>query len=208
MGAFKQNNLKRWFAYSTINQIGFILLGLIAYDSFFGVCAVFFYLFSYLFSVTILFSIICTAFSYSTGDMITINDLVSFCKLNTAYAVYITIMLFSLAGLPPFIGFFGKFSILLALFEGTLSFTLFVFLLLNAFSVYYYLRLAQIIWTTSNLAVTPQDMWFSDSDLDFLYFVPAQQTNLKFLIFLFLPLFLSDVIELSVLLAYNDCPWI
>jgi NADH-quinone oxidoreductase subunit N len=125
--------------------LGFILLGLIAYDSFFGFRAVFFYIFSYLFSVTILFSIISCTISDLGGELITIGDLVLFCKLNTSQAVYLTFVLFSLAGLPPFIGFFSKYFILLALFDSGLSFTLFIFFLFNAFSVYYYIRLVQVV---------------------------------------------------------------
>jgi NADH-quinone oxidoreductase subunit N len=145
IGAYRQNSLKRWLAYSTINQMGFILLGLVAYDSFFGMRAVIFYILSYLFSVTIFFSVISYSFSYSRGELTTLNDLAAFCKGNVFQAACTTVVLFSLAGLPPFIGFFGKYFILLALFDSGLSFVLFIFFLFNAFSVYYYIRLVQIV---------------------------------------------------------------
>jgi NADH-quinone oxidoreductase subunit N len=125
--------------------VGFILLGLISYDSFFGVRAVIFYIFSYLSSITILFAIISYAFNNATGEIITINDLITFCKLHINGATFITFMLFSLAGLPPFIGFFSKYFILLSLFESDLSITLFFFFLFNTFSIYYYVRLVQVI---------------------------------------------------------------
>lgn len=207
LGAFRQNNLKRWLAYSTINQLGFILLALVSYDSFFGFRAIFFYILSYLASVTILFSIVSYAFNINSGELTTVSDLVSFCRVRSVEALYITFVLFSLAGLPPFIGFFSKYFILLALFDSGLSFILFVFFLLNAFSAYYYIRLIQVIWADSNLFLFSPNMQFVC--LDFLFsIVPGQQSKLKVVLFLLLPLFLNDLLELSTLLSSGDYSWV
>jgi NADH:ubiquinone oxidoreductase subunit 2 (subunit N) len=168
--------------------------------------AVIFYILSYLFSVTIFFSVISYSFSYSRGELTTLNDLAAFCKGNVFQAACTTVVLFSLAGLPPFIGFFGKYFILLALFDSGLSFVLFIFFLFNAFSVYYYIRLVQIVWTNQAQSISFQSAWLTT--LEYSFFVPGQQLYLKYCFFFLLPFFLSDILELAVLLSYNDCPWI
>lgn len=129
--------------------MGFILLGLTCYDSFIGLRSVLFYTISYFASVSILFSIFSQAVSRNFGQLTTLNDLVFFSRQNPKEAFFLTCALFSLAGLPPFIGFFSKYFILLALFESNLQVILFFFFLLNAFSAYYYLRLVQVIWTST-----------------------------------------------------------
>jgi hypothetical protein len=66
--------------------------------------------------------------------------------------------------------------------------------------------LVQVIWVSSGALLTPKGVWFEN--LDDLFLIPNQQIGLKVLLFLLLPLFLPDILELSVMLSYNDYSWV
>src|SRR5256886_5091024 len=104
--AIAQTSLKRLLAYSGIAQAGYILIGVIAGGKD-GLAAVLFYLFSYLFLNFGAFAVV-TLMAGPDGDHDRIADLDGLHRRSWPMAVLMTVFMLSLAGFPPFVGFFGK----------------------------------------------------------------------------------------------------
>ncbi|TMC90464.1 MAG: NADH-quinone oxidoreductase subunit N, partial [Chloroflexi bacterium] len=104
--AIAQTSLKRLLAYSGIAQAGYILIGVIAGGKD-GLAAVLFYLFSYLFMNFGAFAVV-TLMAGPDGDHDRIADLDGLHRRSWPMAVLMTVFMLSLAGFPPFVGFFGK----------------------------------------------------------------------------------------------------
>ena len=109
--AIRQNNLKRFLAFSSITQIGFILVG-ISGSSQMGTASVIYFLLIYVFSNLGAFGVI--AFVSAATGKETIDDYKGFYKTNPFLTWVLTISLFSLGGIPPTAGFFGKFFLIMA----------------------------------------------------------------------------------------------
>ncbi|MGE4569315.1 MAG: NADH-quinone oxidoreductase subunit N, partial [Bacteroidales bacterium] len=104
--AIRQQNLKRLFAFSSISQAGYLLLGVLV-NSPEGMVATVYYLLAYLFSNFAAFGVL-TAIESRTG-MITLQQYNGLYKTNPRVSLVMMIALFSLAGIPPTAGFFSKF---------------------------------------------------------------------------------------------------
>ncbi len=102
-GALLQNSLKRFFAYTSINQAGFVVLGLCC-NTFLGLQASLFYLVTYMVSMLLFFIVVleCTFTSDNLRELLTEN---------TLRRLLLVLSLFSLAGLPPLMGFASKYFI-------------------------------------------------------------------------------------------------
>ena len=128
-----EQKLKRFLAYSSINQIGFLLVGLLGLNSsYYGIQAFFYFLLTYVLNMCIFFGIILfilnlhkkirffyTAVSTNTYILEYISDFRKIPAFNKNYgwlSVLLALTMFSLAGIPPLAGFFGKFYILLYAF--------------------------------------------------------------------------------------------
>jgi NADH-quinone oxidoreductase subunit N len=141
--AILQNNFKRMLAYSSIAHSGYILVGIIttgvADEVNFGASTVVFYLIAYTLMTLGAFAIV-ALMERDENASINIDDLAGYAKKRPWMALCLTIFLLSLAGIPPLIGFFGKFYIFTgAIGEGLIW--LAVWGVLNSvISVYYYLR--------------------------------------------------------------------
>jgi NADH-quinone oxidoreductase subunit N len=141
--AMRQQNLKRFLAFSSIAQVGFVLVG-IAGASNMGTDSVVYFLVIYLLSNIALFSIV-EAISDETGR-VTINDYKGLYKSNPFYAIIFTVALFSLAGVPPTAGFFGK-LFLLTSGLGSGMYVLLGFATINlVLSLYTYLRVVKAMF--------------------------------------------------------------
>jgi NADH-quinone oxidoreductase subunit N len=152
VAAILQNNFKRMLAFSSIAHSGYLLAGLIAagmndpklttdgFDpSLFGTSAVFFYLIGYSVMTMGAFALV-TFFERQENTSVSIDDLAGYAKQKPWMALGLTICLLSLAGVPPTLGFFGKFYLFTStMAEGLLWLTLWG-LLNSVISVYYYLR--------------------------------------------------------------------
>ncbi len=142
--ALKQNNLKRLLAYSTIGNIGYILIGVIA-SSEFGIIA------SVLFiSLYVVMSLGAFAFIMSLRredeQIINIDSLSGFSKSHPLIAVLISIILLSMAGLPPLGGFVGKLYVFLAAIESGLTYLAFIGVIFSVVSAYYYLKIIKVMY--------------------------------------------------------------
>ena len=145
--ALRQQNMKRFLAFSSIAQVGFILIG-ISGESVAGSASVIFFIMIYVFSNLAAFGVI-SLVSAATGRE-SVNDYKGFYKTNPLLSWVLTIALFSLAGIPPTAGFFGKFFLLLA-GAGKGNYWLITIAALNmVVSLYYYLRIVKAIFMDAN----------------------------------------------------------
>ncbi|MGC8478560.1 MAG: NADH-quinone oxidoreductase subunit N [Candidatus Micrarchaeia archaeon] len=138
--AMVQSNVKRLFAYSSISQAGYIMIGIAAAVSIgaIGVRASIFQIFAHLFMIIGAFAIV----SYlERFNLKSIDDYSGIVSASPSTAIVLTILMLSMAGVPPLIGFYGKFL----LFSSALSANLFylaVLGIINSFmSMYYYGKL-------------------------------------------------------------------
>lgn len=145
--ALRQQNLKRFLAFSSIAQIGFILIGL-AGDFGAGRVSVIYFILIYIFSNLGAFAVI-SIVSAATGKE-NIDDYKGFYKTNPGLSWVLAISLFSLAGIPPTAGFFGKFFLLIS-GAGTGNYVWITIAALNmVISLYYYLKVIRVIFMDAN----------------------------------------------------------
>ncbi|MEI6594243.1 MAG: NADH-quinone oxidoreductase subunit N [Bacteroidota bacterium] len=145
--AIRQNNIKRFLAFSSISQVGFILLG-ISSGTHMGVTASIYFLIVYVFSNLGAFGVIALVSAQTEKE--NISDYKAFYKNNKTLSWIITIALFSLAGIPPTAGFFGKmFLVTAGASKG--NYVLIIIAVLNmVVSLYYYLRVVKAIFVDEN----------------------------------------------------------
>lgn len=142
--AIVQTNIKRLMAYSSIGHMGFALVGLAAGTAA-GVSAVLFYMTVYIAMTVGAFA--CILLMRRRGGMTeSIEDLAGLTRTNPGLAIILTVLLFSLAGVPPMAGFFGKLYVFLAAVDAGLIWLAIVGAILSVVSAYYYLRIIWIMW--------------------------------------------------------------
>jgi len=145
--ALRQQNMKRFLAFSSIAQVGFILIGITG-QSAEGSASVIFFVLIYIFSNLAAFGVI-SLVSAVTGRE-SLNDYKGFYKNNRSLSWVLAIALFSLGGIPPTAGFFGKFFLLLA-GAGKGNYLLITIAALNmVISLYYYLKVIKAIFMDAN----------------------------------------------------------
>ncbi len=144
--ALRQKEMKRFFAYSSISQAGFILLGLL-HGSHAGFTAVVYYVFVYVFSNLAAFGVIAVV-ENNTGrtDIAAYNG---FYRFNPRLALTMMLAVFSLAGIPPLGGFFSKFFIFAAAAEGGDYILVLITTLNTVVSLYYYLRIVRAMFIST-----------------------------------------------------------
>jgi len=142
--AIGQTNIKRLMAYSSIGHMGFALVGLAAADAA-GVQAVIIYLAIYLVMNLGVFACI-LAMRRSDGRVEEIDELSGLSRNNPMMAFLLAMLLFSLAGIPPLAGFFGKFYVFLAAINSGLYTLAVIGVLSSVVGAYYYLRIVKIMY--------------------------------------------------------------
>ena len=147
LGAFAaigQTNIKRLMAYSSIGHVGFALVGLAA-GSQAGVQGVATYMIIYLVMTLGTFAFI---LSMRTKDnqVEQIADLAGLSKTNPVRALILTVLMFSLAGIPPLAGFFAKWYVFLAAMQANLLALSVIGVLASVVGAFYYLRIIKIMW--------------------------------------------------------------
>jgi len=143
--ALVQKDIKRLLGFSGIAHGGFVLLGLLTLDPL-GYATSMYYIFGYVVMSLACFLVLCKL--SVNGENITIEDLSGLHRREPLLALTLTIGLFALAGIPPFVGFMGKFLLLTgALAQGHL--VLVVLAAINtAIAIYYYLAMVKVAYTT------------------------------------------------------------
>ncbi len=166
IAAIAQSNLKRMLAYSSIAQMGFIVLGLSA-----GVVSgntlsagnayssAMFYLVTYVLTTLGTFGLI-MFLSRQGFESEQIDDLAGLAKRSPWIAGVMTVFMFSLAGLPPMVGFFAKLAVIQALVTTNVPFYIslaVVAVMLSLIGAYYYLRVIKVMWFDEPTQAAPTD---------------------------------------------------
>jgi NADH-quinone oxidoreductase subunit N len=142
--AIAQTNLKRMLAYSTISHVGFILMGILCGTPL-GYQAAMFYTISYVVVSTGTFGMILLL----SRQGFEADELTDYKGLNARspwLAGMMAILIFSLAGLPPFIGFWAKFSVIQGLLGAGYAWLAVVSVLLSVIGAFYYLRIVKLMY--------------------------------------------------------------
>ncbi len=141
--AVRQSNLKRLLAFSSISQIGYLLLGVISY-SLLGASSVVYFMLIYVFSSLAMFAVVALVFDQTGKE--DVKDYRGFYQNNKILSWVIALALFSLAGIPPTAGFFGKYFLLTS-GAGKGDYILLSVAILNmVVSLYYYLRVIRAVF--------------------------------------------------------------
>ncbi|QDZ02858.1 NADH-quinone oxidoreductase subunit NuoN [Nitratireductor mangrovi] len=147
LGAFAaigQRNIKRLMAYSSIGHMGYALVGLAA-NTEAGVRGVVIYMLIYLVMTLGTFAFI-LAMRRKDGNVEQIDELSGLSATNPVMATILTILMFSLAGIPPLAGFWGKWYVFLAAIDAELYALAVIGVLASVVGAYYYLRIIKIMW--------------------------------------------------------------
>ena len=145
--AIAQSSLKRLLAYSGIAQAGYVLIGVIAGGQS-GLTAVLFYLFVYMFMNFGAFAVV-TMLAGPDGDRDRLSDLDGLYRRSPLMAILMTVFMLSLAGFPPFVGFFGKLFLFTAGVSAGYTWLVVLAVLMSVVSVYYYVRVLIPVWSSS-----------------------------------------------------------
>lgn len=144
--AIAQSNLKRMLAYSSIAHIGYTLLGVIAGpDSTQGYSAAMFYISTYVLVAAGAFAII-TIMSKDGLDLDKLSDYRGLNARNPWLAFMMLLLLFSMAGIPPTVGFFAKLGLLEALMQANYVWLAVLSLIFALIGAYYYLRVVMLMY--------------------------------------------------------------
>lgn len=145
LAAAGTDSIKRLMAFASINQVGYIGLGL-ACGTFEGIQSALIYLFLYTIMLLTFFGLLLMVqFTSFEGSVITITDFRSLYKANPICGWVFFVILLSMGGIPPFAGFLGKYYLFLAAIQVELYFTVFFAFLISAASIFVYLKIIKII---------------------------------------------------------------
>lgn len=151
--AIRQHELKRFMAFSSISQAGYIMLVAIGGNYVMSITALMYYVLIYIVANMTVFAIIAAVENANGGktDMATYNGLY---KTNPKMAFLMTLALFSLGGIPPFAGMFSKFFVFLAAVDGRPAFmpyfVVFIALVNTVVSLYYYLLIVKAMFINND----------------------------------------------------------
>jgi NADH-quinone oxidoreductase subunit N len=156
--AIRQQNLKRFLAFSSISQAGYILLGVLGANPM-GMSSVIYYILIYIFSNLGAFGVV-AAISNATGKE-NIYDYNGLYRTNPKLTLIMTLALFSLAGIPPVAGFFGKFFLFMTAAREGFYLLVLIAVLNTIISLYYYLLVVKAMFI--NTSEDPVSRFDSDT---------------------------------------------
>ena len=157
IAAIAQTNIKRMLAYSTISHMGFLILGFISADTN-GYSSALFYVIAYVLMTLGTFAII-MMLSREGFEAENIDDFKGLNKRNPWYAFVTMLLMLSMAGIPPMIGFYAKLSVLQAVLNAGFVWLTIVAVLLSVIGAFYYLRIVKLMYfdePVSNEPILPQ----------------------------------------------------
>ena len=146
--AIRQSNLKRFMAFSSISQAGYIMLAVLAGTPQ-GMASLVYYIIVYIAANLAVFGVI-NAIEQHTHGMVEREDYNGLYKTNPRLTMVMTLALFSLAGIPPFAGFFSKFFVFATAFQSGYYLIVFIALVNTIISLYYYLLIVKAMFITPN----------------------------------------------------------
>ena len=146
--AIRQNQLKRFMAFSSISQAGYIMLAVLSGTPQ-GMASLVYYMIVYIVANLAVFGVIASV-EHQTHGKLEISDYNGFYKTNPKLTMVMTLALFSLAGIPPFAGFFSKFFVFAAAFHSGHWLVVFIALINTVISLYYYLLIVKAMFIAPN----------------------------------------------------------
>ena len=156
--AIAQDDIKRMLAYSSIAHAGYMTIGL-ASGNYDGVAGIIFYLLAYTFMNLGAFGIVSIIEGKGETNL-SIKSYAGLASKHPALAAMLSIFMFSLAGIPPFAGFFGKYYVFIAAIKAHLTWLAIVGVISSVISVYFYLRIVVLMYfkePESELSVQKQN---------------------------------------------------
>lgn len=145
--AMKQQFIKRFMAFSSISQAGYIMLAVIG-GSTDGMTAMIYYVLVYMVANMAIFAII-ESIEWQIRSAVKRDTLNGFYESNPKLTLIMTLALFSLAGIPPFAGFFSKFFVFMSAFGAGFKVLVFIALINTVISLYYYLLIVKAMYIKS-----------------------------------------------------------
>jgi NADH-quinone oxidoreductase subunit N len=145
--AMRQKNMKRFLAFSSIAQAGFILLGILGGNTT-GMTSVIYFVLVYIFSNLGAFGVVAAISAYTGKE--SMDDYDGLYATNPKLSLLMTLSMFSLAGIPPVAGFFGKFFLFTAAASGGYYWLVFIAVLNATISLYYYLLVVKAMFINKN----------------------------------------------------------
>lgn len=192
--AIIQTNIKRMLAYSSISQIGYLMIGIIT-GNFAGYASMVIYLLFYIFMNLGTFACI-TLFSLRTGTD-NIRDYRGLILKDPLLTFSFALCLLSLGGIPPLSGFFGKLYLFWSAWKAGLYFLVFIALFTSIISIYYYLKIIKLLITTDNKKITSYIQIYKVSSS---FFLSKNSIEISIIICviasMFLGIFMNPIINL------------
>lgn len=162
--AIAQNNVKRMLAYSSISHAGFILMALVAYGNdaarFDVVASALFYLLAFALTSFGSWAVV-MALEQRQGRGLEFSDYAGLGRRQPALALAMTVFMFSFTGVPPTLGFAGKFFLFRVVLEGGYVGLAIVGVLASLISAYYYLRLVIVMYMQDGEPQVYKERWLS-----------------------------------------------
>lgn len=137
--ALVQQNIKRMLAYSSIAHAGYALVGIAAANSL-GRTGVLYYMLAYTFMQIGAFGVV-SVLESREGKYLSVSDYAGLCSTHPFIAALMAVFMFSLAGLPPFAGFFGKYYLFASAVNANMTWLAIVGVLASVVSVYFYVSI-------------------------------------------------------------------
>ena len=156
--AIAQDNIKRMLAYSTISNVGFLLLGIVGATPA-GYSAAMFYAITYAFTTLAAFGVL-LALSRGTHEdgspfeAVRLDDLAGLAKRNGLLAAVMMLAMISLAGVPPMVGFYAKLAVLRAAVEAGYTWLALVGVAMSVAGAFYYLRVIKLMYFDEPVVTT------------------------------------------------------
>lgn len=196
IGSIGQNKLKRLFAYSSISQLGFSFLGLVV-GSVEGIQISFFFFIFYLLTSLGILVILLNTESYLKGhNLLTVNDLSNFGHNNNFVALSMSIILLSMAGIPPLGGFFSKYFIFKLLIESSFYGLVIYAILISVINSFIYIRLIKSLLFDKYI--------IKSKDQDFFFFGEIQTQSFTLYNLLIYSILSLIVLIISLVFFYLD----
>jgi NADH-quinone oxidoreductase subunit N len=142
--AISQNNVKRMLAYSSIAHAGYMLIGLAA-GNYEGIAGIIFYLAAYTFMNLGAFGVV-SIIEGKNETNLNFDSYSGLASRQPLLAALLSLFMFSLAGIPPFAGFFGKYYVFIAAIKAHLTWLAIIGVISSAISVYFYLRIVVLMY--------------------------------------------------------------
>lgn len=192
--AIAQTNIKRMLAYSSIAHIGYTLLGILAGpNSTLGYSSAMFYIATYVLVAAGAFAII-TLMSRNGVELDNLEDYRGLNARNPWLAFIMMMLLFSMAGVPPLVGFFAKLGLLEALVQAHYVWLAVLALIFALIGVYYYLRVVMLMYFEEPLEAVANQPIVISSDM----MAAISLNGIAALLLGLLPSFFIDICRLSV----------